>query len=274
VDEPHRDGKLTEMPSDPNSKTRIVIAFLFLVIVFAVGAYYVGDLAKLQDSIAAGENRTALQGITDSTQIDEALRQHPENKFLQLTAMATKAANQTNAAIEKLSKEIEQPAISINSNLGGASRNDLEKLRGDLKTAEANATTFLPRYAELLKTERDNVEQYARALNAGRDASSKLFDNIDKRHAEIAAFTAKMLSARTDFYRAYQSYVAVLVAEFGTYKVVNGQIIFPLQRTVDRYNVAANAMTVAAKRVADLEETRKNLLKAQQERWGQLVAGK
>jgi hypothetical protein len=262
------------MPSDPDSKTRVVIAFLFLVIVFSVGAYYVGDLVKLQENIAAGENRTALQGITDSGQIDEALRQHPANKFLQLMAMATKAANETNAAIEKLSNEIEQPAISINSNLGGASRSDLEKLRGDLKTAEANATTFMPRYVALLKTERDNVEQYARSLNAGKDASSKLLDNIDKRHAEIAAFTAKMLSARTDFYRAYQNYVAFLVAESGTYKVVNGQIIFPMQRTVDRYNVAANAMTVAAKRVAELEETRKSLLKSQQEKWSQFVSGK
>lgn len=262
------------MPSDPNSKTRIVVAFLFLVMVFSVGAYYVGDLAKLQDSIAAGERQTALQGVTDPGQIDEALRQHPENKFLQLMAMAAKAANETSAAIEKLSREIEQPAISINSNLGGASRSDLEALRRDLKTAEANATTFMPRYTALLKTERDRVEQYARSLNAGNDTSNKLLANIDKRHAEIAAFSAKMLSARADFYRAYQSYVAVLVAEFGTYKVVNGQIIFPSQRTVDRYNFAANAMTVAAKRVADLEEEKKGLLKAQQERWSQFVTGK
>jgi hypothetical protein len=40
---------------------------------------------------------------------------------------------------------------------------------------------------------------------------------------------------------------------------------------VDRYNVAAHAMAVAAKRVAELEEERKSLMKSQQER---LVNGK
>jgi hypothetical protein len=262
------------MPSEPNSKTRIVVAFLFLVIVFSVGVYYVGDLAKLQESVAARDNRTALQAIIGPGQIDEALRQHPENGWLQLMGMATKAANESNAAIEKLSGEIEHPAIAINSHLGEASLSDLEALGRDLKTAEANATTFMPRYVAVLKTERDKVEQYARSLGAGKDVTSKLLDNIDKRHAEIAAFLSSMLSARTDFYRAYQNYVAFLIAEFGTYKVVNGQIIFPVQRTVDRYNAAANAMSVAAKRLADLEETRKRLLASQQEKWKQFVGGK
>jgi hypothetical protein len=96
-------------------------------------------------------------------------------------------------------------------------------------------------------------------------------DNIDKRHAEIATLMSKMLSARAESYRAYDNLVGLIIAEFGTYKVVNGQLIFPLQRTVDRYNVAANAVTVAAKRVAELGEERKAMLKSQQERWAQFV---
>lgn len=267
-------GKLTEMPSDPNSKTRVVIAFLSLIIIFSVGAYFVGDLVKLQESVAARDGRTALQGITDPAQIDEALRQHPQNRLLQLMAMATKAANETNAAVEKLSNEIEPPAIAKTNNLGGASRSDLEALFRDLKTAEANATTFLPRYVALLKTERDNVEKYARSLDVGKNAVGKLLDNVDKRHAEITAFISRMLPARAESYRAYQNYVALLVAAFGSYKVVNGQLIFPFQRDVDRYNVAANAMTAAGKRVADLDEERKSLLKSQQERWSRFISGK
>jgi hypothetical protein len=43
---------------------------------------------------------------------------------------------------------------------------------------------------------------------------------------------------------------------------------------VDRYNVAARAMTVAAKRVAELEEERKGLVKLQQEGWVQFINGK
>jgi hypothetical protein len=244
------------------------------MIVFSVGAYFVADLGNLQESMAARESRTALQGITDPRQIDEALGQYPSNKFLQMTAMATKAANETDAAIEKLSNEVEPPAISKAINLGAASRSDLEALRRDLKTAEANATTFMPRYIALLKTERDNVEKYALSLHLGKDTISRFLDSSDKRHAEITAFTSRMLSARADFYRAYEKYVAVLVGEFGAYKVVKGQFIFPFQRTVDRYNVAAQAMTVATNRVAELEEERKSLLKSRQEGWVQFVNGK
>ena len=265
------------MPSDPNAKTRVRIAFLLLfvfIIVFSVGAWFVSDLGRLQDTVSARESRTALQGITDPGQIDEALARHPSNKFLQLMAMATRAANETNAATEKLSTEVEPPAIARNSNLGAASRGDLEALRRDLKTAEANATTFLPRTLALLKTERDKVEKHALSLHVGKDAVGRILDHIDRRHAEITAFTSRMLSARADFYRAYGNYVAVLVSESGNYKVVDGQFMFPFQRTVDRYNVAAHAMTAATKHVAELEEERKSLWKAQQEGWAQFVSGK
>jgi len=264
------------MPSSPNanSRARIVFLFLFFMIVFSVGAYFASDLGKLQDSLAARETQAALQGITEPAQIDEALRQYPSNKILQMMAMAIKAANGTSAATEKLSNELEPPAISKAGNLAALSRSDLESLRRDLKSAEANATTFLPRYVALLKTERDNVEKYALSLHLGKDTVGRLLDNVDKRHADITALTARMLSARADYYRAYENYVAVLVREFGTYKVVNGEFIFAFRHIVDRYNVAANAMTVAAKRVAELEEERQSQLKSQQEKWLQLVNGK
>ncbi len=261
------------MPLDPNTKTRVRIAFLFLFVVFSAGAYFVGDLGKLQENISARESRTALQGITDPGQIEEALRQHPSNKFLQMMTMATRAADETNAATEKVLNEIEPPAIAKNINLGAASRADLEALRRDLKTAQANATAFMPRFSALLKTERDNVKKYALSLQMKQNVVTGLLDNIDKRHAEITAFISTVLPARADYYRAYENYVAVLAGEFGTYKVVDGQFIFPFQRTVDRYNVAANAMTVAAKRVAEVDEEGKNLKKSGQERWVQFVNG-
>src|SRR6266853_883725 len=84
-----------EMPSDPKANARVRMAFLLLfvfMIAFSVGAYFVADLGKLQESIAARESQTALQGITDPKQIDQALKQHPSNKFLQMIAVATKAA--------------------------------------------------------------------------------------------------------------------------------------------------------------------------------------
>src|SRR6266853_6604851 len=264
------------MPSGPtaNARVRIALLFLFFLIVLCVGGWFAGDLSRLQDRFSARESQAALQAIGEPGQLDEALRQHPANKFLQMMAVAIKAANETSAATEKLTSEIEPPAISKATNLGAASRSDLEALRRDLKTAEANATAFMPRYIALLKTERDGVEKYALSLHLGKDTTGRLLDNIDKRHAEITAFASRMLLARADFYRAYENYVAVLVGEYGAYKVVNGQFIFPFQRTVDRYNVAASAMTVASTRVAELEEERERLLKSQQQAWEKFVNGK
>ena len=265
------------MPSDPNANARVRIAFfcLFvLMIVSSVGAYFATGLGKPQKNIAVRESQAASQGAADANRIDEALREHPSDKFLQMIAMATKAANETSAAAEKLSNEVEPPAISKEINLGAASRSDLEALGRDLKTAEANAATFMPRYAALLKTERDDVERYALSLYLEKDAISRFLGILDKRHAESTAFTSRQWSARADFYRAYENYVAVLVGEFGSYRVVDGQFIFTFQRAVDRYDVAAHAMTVAAKRVAELGEERRDLVKAQQEQWEQLVHGK
>lgn len=262
------------MPSDPDDGRGVRKALVWVsafVIVVSAGVYLVFDLDRLQDNIAAREGQTALQDITDVSQIDAALRQHPQNKFLKMMAMAIKASNETGAAIEKLSGEIEPPAISSANNLGAASRSDLEALRGDLKTAEANATNFMPRYAAVLKAERDKVEKYAVSLHLGKDASKRFLDHLDQRHAEITALTSRMLPARAQFYRAYQNYITFLITEFGAYKVVGGQFIFPLQRTVDRYNAAAQAMTVAAKPVAELDEERKRLLQSQQQRWPQFV---
>jgi hypothetical protein len=263
--------------SNPNPRVRIAIAFIFLfvsMIVLSVGAYFVAHLSKLQEGIAAREGQAELQGITDPEQIDEALRRHPSNKFLQLMAMATKAARETRAATEKLSNEIEPPALSKDINLGKASRSDLEALRSALKTAEANATIFLPRYVGLFKTERDKMEKYALSLHLEKDTVRIYLEGVDKRHSKTIAFTSRMLSGHADYYRAYESYVAVLVGEFGSYKVVNGQFTFPFQRAADRYNVAANAMTAATKRVAELEEERKTLPQSQQEEWEQLVSRK
>ena len=251
------------MPADPKAKWRVRIALLVLfvfVIAASAGAYFVADLGQLQDRIAARESQAALQGITDAGQIAVALGQHPQNKFLRITATATAAADDTNAAIEKLSREVEPPAIAKTGNLGAASRSDLEALRRDLKTAETNAAASMPRIAAILKAERDKVENEARSLYLEKDRSSRLLDQIDSRQAETAAFTSRMLSARADFYRAYQNHVGLLIGEFGAYKVVGGQFIFPLKRTVDRYNVAAQAMTIAAQHVAQLDDEGKRLL--------------
>ena len=265
------------MLSNPNATARVRIAFLLLfafTIVLSIGAYFVANLGKLQESVAAREGQAALHGITDPKQIDEVLRRHPSNRFLQLIAMAIRAANETRAATEKMSSEVEPPALKKDVNLGAAGRSDLEALRSDLKIAGANAATFMPRYVALLKAERDKVENHALSLHVENDTIVSLLEGVDKRQAKSIAFTSKMSLARADYYRAYENYVAVLLGEFGSYKVVDGQFIFPLQRTVDRYNVAAQAMAAAARHVAELEEGRKTSMPSQQEEWEQFVSSK
>jgi len=264
------------MPSDPNAKRRVAIAFFFLfvsVIALSFGAYYLANFVKLQEQAVAREDQAVLRGITNAAQLEEALGRHPSNRYLQMVATAIRTANETRAATETLSREVEPPALSKGINLGTASRADLEAMRRDLKAAEANARAMMPRYSALLKTERDKVEDYARSLRLENDFVGSVLDGIDKRHVKITAFTARMFSARADYYRAYENYVAFLVGELGSYKVVNGQFIFPLQRTVDRYNVAANAMTAAAKRVNELEDEKKQM-PSQQEEWEPFVNGK
>jgi hypothetical protein len=262
----------TPLGKKANTRTRLAFLFLFVLMIgLSVGVYFLTDLSSFRENIAAHESQTVLQGITDPKQIDEALRRHPFNKILQMMAMATKAANETSAAAERVLNEVEPPALSKNINLATASRSDLEARRRDLKTAEANATAVVPRYVALFKTERDRVEAYALSLHLEKDTVGRFLASVDKRHAETTALISRMLSARADYYRAYESYVAVLAGEFGSYKVVDGQFIFPLQRTVDRYNIAAHAMTGAAKRVAELEEERKMLMQSQQEGWEQFV---
>ena len=147
-------------------------------------------------------------------------------------------------------------------------------MRRDVKTAEDNATGFMPRFLTLLKAERDKVESFALSLHMEKGTVSDGLVGIDRRHAKSAAFNSKMTLARTDLYRAFGNYLSFLMGEFGTYKVVNGQFMFPKQPTADRYNVVASAMTAAAKRVADLDIERKALIQSQQEGWERFTKGK
>jgi hypothetical protein len=268
---------LMQVPPKPKANWRVRIAFLCLGIAFAAlsfGAWYLADLSRLLDRNAARDSQAALQGITEPAQIDAALRQHPANKFLQVVAMAGKAANDSSAAADKLSGDVEQPPIPAGINLAALSRSDLEALRRNLKTAQANAAAFMPRYTALLKSERDAIEKYALSLHAEQEAPARLLAFVDKRHAETSAYFSNMMAARAEFYRAYESLVGVIAAEAGSYKVADGQFVFQFQRTVDRYNVATHATAVAAKRVGELAEEKKVLDKAQQAAWVQFVNGK
>ena len=237
----------------------------------ATAAYFVTDLSKLQQRMSTREGQAE---ITTPNQLEDALRQRPSNNILQLIATATKAANDTRAAIDRLSAQIEPAGLSKDINFGSVSRDDLDAFRRDLKTAEANATAFLPRYGAIFKAERDQIESAARALHVPKEMASRGLNGLTQRHAKTLDAISVLLSARADYYRAYEKYLALLSSEFGSFKVVDGQFIFPLQRTVERYNAAAQAMTSTAKRVNDLEAELKKPNQALPEEWIQLTGGR
>lgn len=258
------------MPSASNAKWRIWIAFAFLFVVLAAGIYFVSDLGKLQEQASARESRQALQDIHDAGQIESLAKKYSSSKFLQVMAMANKAADETVAASDKLLGEVAPSAAARDFNYGAASRAELEALVRDIRTAQANAAAFATRHAELLKRERDSVRTNA-LWYLKEDAVAGLLDTVDKRHAEFTAVTTKLLAARGEFYRAYEGFVAVLIDEFGKYRVDNGQLVFPLRTTLNRYNAVAGAMTAAKKRVDALDAERQAAIKAGQERWLQFV---
>jgi hypothetical protein len=262
------------MSSNPFSTARVRIAFLFLLVLLGVGGYFATDLSQFQERISTEEGLATLQGITNPRQVEDTLRQHPSNNILKLMAKATKAADETRRAIDRLSAEIEPAGLSKEVNFGSASRDDLEAFRRDLKTAEANAVAFLPRYAAIFQAEHDQIEGAARSLHVPKEIAGRILDGLAQRHAKALNAISVLLSARADYYRAYEKYMALLSSEFGSFKVVGGQFIFPIHRTVERYNAVAQAMTSAARRVTDLETDMKKQNQALPEEWTQLTGAK
>ncbi|MDE5444794.1 hypothetical protein GWG65_25765 [Bradyrhizobium sp. CSA207] len=257
-----------ESLSDHNAKLgrRPVVVLLLLSLLLGVcfGAmYYAGDLSRLQRDHSAQETRTALRDVADPEQLDQAVKLHPSNKLLRLLALASKDASEIEAVAQRLLNEAEQKPFPKLSALGASGRSDLEALRRDLKSAESNAASVAPRYAAQIKTTRDQVEKDARSLGVGDDRLSGFMAMIDEQHAAWIALTSKVLGARADYYDAYEKCVALLLRDFGIYKVTNGQFVFPFQSTADSYNRAAIAMTAAAERASELDGERTTLRQSQ-----------
>jgi hypothetical protein len=102
-----------------------------------------------------------------------------------------------------------------------------------------------------------------------------LINGVDKRHERSTAFTSKMLTARAELYRALGSSTAILIEQFGKYKVdANGRFLFSSQSIADRYNDASRQVSAATNRLAQLEEERKKLVQFQQEGWERFISGK
>jgi hypothetical protein len=232
---------------------------------------FVGDLARYQEAGLVSESRAALRDVDDPAQLDQALKQHPGNRILKLVALGNAKLAEIDAAVQKMLNEAEPASVAKPVDLTAASRSDLDALRRDLKIAESNAAAFKPRLTALIKAKRDELESSARSLGMESSTVARFMVAIDEQHAEMTTLAAKMLVARAEYYGAYEKCAALLVREFGSYKVTNGQFIFRLQPTADGYNAAAAAMAAAKKRLAELDDERGALKQAQLTRWKDFV---
>jgi predicted aminopeptidase len=265
-------GSLSDQRTNQSRRPVIVLSLLFLLVVGClVAMYVVGDLTKFQAAVSEKESRTALRDVADPEQLDRALKRYPSNQFLQMIALARDDANDIDAASQTALREAEPKALPKLGDLGGSSLNDLEALRRDLKTADVNAATSSARYAALIKTKRDKMEEHIRSLKAGDDQASSFMAMIDEQHAAWMELTSKILAARADYDSAYEKCVSLLVRDFGIYTVTNGQFVFPFQSSANGFNNAAAAMAAAAKRSSEIDDERMKLKQSRLGRWKAFV---
>jgi len=250
-----------------------LIIFGVFAVACLVALVFVGDLARYQESAMLEEGQTALRDVSDREQLDQVLRKYPANRILKLVALANEKSAEIDAASRKMLDEAEPAALSKPASLTVSSRSDLDALLRDLKTAESNVTALTSRTGALIKAKRDETQDGARALGVESKTIARFMAAVDEQHAEIAALAAKVLAARADYYAAYEKCAALLVKEFGSYKVTKGQFIFRLQPTADAYNAASDAMAAATKHRAELEEERAALRQSQLDRWKKFVGG-
>src|SRR5512136_850207 len=126
----------------PARRTTYAPAVVLVVAAVAVGII---NTPKLIESIDARRGMKELSAVRDPSEIEQALKKNPSNKFLQLMAGAAKLAKETDRAT--------------------ATRADLQAYLNDLRTAETNAAAAMPRFDALVKKERDDVESLSRSLN-------------------------------------------------------------------------------------------------------------
>lgn len=250
-----------------------LILWGLFAIACVVALIFVGDLARYQEAGLVRESQAALRDVSSPAQLDQALRQFPANRILKLVALANEKSAEIDAAAKKLLNDAEPASLAKPVELTVAGRGDLDALRRDLKTAESNVAALKPKMTALIKTGRDELESSARALGVESSTIVRFMKGVDEQLAETTTLASSRLAARSEYYGAWEKCAALLVREFGSYKVTNGQFIFRIQPTADSYNVASTAMAAAKKRLAELEDEKGALKQSQLDRWRNFVSG-
>jgi hypothetical protein len=244
-----------------------IAALALLVVIVAAGTIYVSRNIR---TVSEPEARVVLPATPEPTPQpqqqqqpkQEAAKPDPAAVLAQLTEKAAQAAVATDAIAQKLWASIEPASMQTPPSYATASRSDLEGYFVDLETAEANAAAAGSQYAALLKAERDLIEEAARSSGLAESEWGGLLAAIDERHRAALELTNEMSRARGDLYRAMQGVQAIIVDQYGKYKIVaDGQIQFATKAMTDRMVAAAEQERAASKALDRIEE---RVMKARQ----------
>jgi hypothetical protein len=244
------------------------------VLAIATFSIVIGNWSNLSNGLATYQMKAALKGVADAREIEKVAEQNPSNAILQVTGIAFKAAQEALAAFEKLDEGTKPRALDQPPNYATASRAELEAYRRDLKIAEDNASSIMLRIDLILKEERGKVQNVARSLRLEERLIRDFLEGIDHRHAQGTSFNSRMMSARTELYRALGDQLSILIEQYGAFEGGHGrQIVFSNQSALEGFNIAGRAASAAAKRIAELEIEGKKLQQMRQEAFERFVRG-
>lgn len=232
-----------------------IAAIALLAVTVAAGVIYASRTVRTASEPEARVVLPATAEPTPQPPKQEVVKQDPAIVLAQLTEKAAQAAAATDALAQKLWASIEPPSMQTPPSYATASRSDLESYFVDLETAEANAAAAQSQYAALLKAERDLIEDSARSSGLAESDWAGLLASVDERHSGVLELAKQMLQARGDLYRAMQGMQAVIIDQFGKYKVLpDGQIRLATKAMTDRMVAAGEQMNAANKALDRIEE--------------------
>jgi hypothetical protein len=210
---------------------------------------------------------------TSPSDIETVLAQNPSNVVVRLFAEAYRASTESGLLFQKLSEELDELSGGPVSpaEFASMSREQLQTYQRNLERAQTNSDAALPRFAEILAKERTRVANFAQSAHVDDELGRGLLRGIDSRHSKNIVFNRKMFEARAAFYMSFGSYIAILVQNYGNFRVRSNGFEFLDQEEAKRFNDAAAEVNAALGRVAQLDQERQQILQSQNALWRELL---
>jgi hypothetical protein len=238
------------LPAAPRRRRWPYVAAIVVVAAIVGG----GVLYASRTAFAPGEpeGRVVLPAAsTSEPPKQEVARTDPATILTQLTETAAQASAATESLSMKLWAAIEPPDMQM-PDFASASRGDLEKYVGELKTAEANVTDAYNKYTALLKAEKDLIEEATQSSGLDEKTRTEFLTQVtDRQNASLELITS-MLKARLDLYRANQRLQAIAIEQKSKRGGETGRMS---KAANERFAAAAAEVNEASKRL-DLAEER------------------